>query len=102
MKKFRTLFTLFLMVFVAGSIVYGAEVYYGQANLNTATFDELVLLPYVNGEIANNIIEFRNNNGPFSSIDDLLKVEGITKKALKEMKPYLKLEGKTDIERIVI
>ncbi len=101
MSKCRTLFTLFLMVFVAGSMVYGA-VYYGQVNLNTATYEELVLLPYANGEIANNIIEFRNNNGPFSSIDDLLKVEGITKKALKEMRTYLKLEGKTDIQRIVI
>ena len=91
MKKYGKIFTFILIVFVAGSVAYATTVYYGQVNLNTATVEELMKLPYMNIETARNIINFRNSNGPFDSIDGLLNVEGMDKKALEKMKEYIKL-----------
>ena len=97
MKKMTTFIAVLLLVFVAVHAAHAA-IYIGQININTAGFKELVKVPYVNGEIANNIIEYRNSAGPFKTVEDLLKVEGINKKSLKVMKPYIILEGKTTIE----
>jgi competence ComEA-like helix-hairpin-helix protein len=99
MKKYCTIFTLFIMVFIAGSAAYATEIYDGQLNLNTATFEELMQLPYMNMELAKAILDFRNSNGPFNAINELLSVEGIDKRTLEQMKSHLKLEGPTDLVR---
>ena len=58
-------------------------------NINTANEAELVKLPRIGPAIAKRIIEFRNINGPFKSIEDLQKVKGIGKKTINNIKPYL-------------
>jgi competence protein ComEA len=100
MKEIKTIFALMLLVFVMGNAAYAVTL--GQVNVNTASFNELTMVPYVNGEIAMNIIDFRHANGPFKTVDDLLKVEGIDKKVLKGMKPYLKFEGESNIQILQI
>jgi competence protein ComEA len=37
------------------------------------------------------IVEYRENNGPFTSIDDLVKVKGIGEKTLTKLKDQLQL-----------
>jgi competence protein ComEA len=56
-------------------------------NPNTAARDELMLLPGVGEVTANRIIEAR----PFAKIDDMLNVNGIGRKTLVRLKPYLQL-----------
>ncbi len=46
-------------------------------NINKATQSELENLPGIGPAIATRIIEYRNENGKFSSIDDIKNVKGI-------------------------
>ena len=46
-------------------------------NINKATQAELENLPGIGPAIATRIIEYRNENGKFSSIDDIKNVKGI-------------------------
>lgn len=46
-------------------------------DINTATQDQLALLTGIGPAKAAAIVEYRENNGPFGSVDDLAKVSGI-------------------------
>jgi competence protein ComEA len=60
-------------------------------NLNTATKDELVGLPGVGPAKAQAIVDYRNQHGPFRSLDELRKVKGIGEKLFLQLKPELTL-----------
>lgn len=51
-------------------------------NINTATVSELDLLPGVGEVIAERIVSFREENGPFRSVDDLIHVEGVSDRTI--------------------
>ena len=53
------------------------EVSNGLVNINTATAEQLQTLPGIGQAKANAIVAYRENNGNFSSIEDLRKVPGI-------------------------
>ena len=46
-------------------------------------------LPGIGETAAERIIAFRQENGPFKNNTELLKVKGIGKKKLEQIKPYL-------------
>ena len=70
----------------------------GTVNVNTATPDQLELLPGVGPERARAIVEWRGEHGAFKSVDDLLQVSGIGPKALDRMRAHVSLNGKSDAE----
>ena len=49
----------------------------GRINLNTATEAELMTLPGIGAAKAGSILAWREANGSFGQIEDLMKVEGI-------------------------
>lgn len=63
-----------------------------QININTASKDELMLLPGVGESIASRIIEYRELNNGFKNIEDIMEVKGIGKKKFEKMKDYIKVE----------
>jgi competence protein ComEA len=58
----------------------------GLINVNTATTTELEELPGVGEVIAQAIVDFRTENGPFTSVDQLLDVSGIGDATLENIR----------------
>jgi competence protein ComEA len=55
----------------------------GPIDVNTATLDQLEALPGVGPAIAQRIIDYRTEHGPFSSLDDLANVSGISERMVE-------------------
>ncbi len=63
-----------------------------KVNINTATTTELIRLPGVGEATAGRIIQYRDEHGPFSSVDELQNVKGIGRKKLERLAPYCTIE----------
>ena len=79
---------------IAGSTESTAK---GVVNINTATAQQLQLLPRIGPSTAERIIEFRTANGPFKKVEELLAVRGIGEKSLANLLPYVVTDGKTTL-----
>lgn len=55
-------------------------------NINTATLDELTQLPRVGPKTAEKIIKYREEHGPFKTIEDIMNVKGIGPKTFAKMR----------------
>ncbi len=60
----------------------------GLVNLNTAGVDQLDELPGIGPVMAENIVAWREENGPFSSVEDLLSVPGIGESKLAKLRDH--------------
>ena len=58
----------------------------GKVNINTASREELKTLNGIGDTRAGSIIVYRESNGPFGSIEDLMKVEGIKEGVFNKLK----------------
>ncbi len=58
-------------------------------NLNTASAADLENLPGVGAKMAERIVEYRQKNGPFKKIEDLMNVKGIGEKNFLKLKARL-------------
>ena len=63
----------------------------GLINVNTATPTELEELPGVGEVIAQAIVDYRTENGPFASVDQLLDVSGIGDATLENIRELVTL-----------
>ena len=55
-------------------------------NINTASEAELDLLPGVGEVTARRIVDYREQNGPFRSVDDLVHVQGISTRTIEQLR----------------
>lgn len=55
-------------------------------NVNTATQEQLESLPGIGPVSAGRIIEYRDTNGPFKSVEQLVEVKGIGAKTLEKFR----------------
>ena len=69
----------------------------GVININTATVDELTLLPGIGPSKAEAIVKQRARQ-PFKTTDQLMRVKGIGRKTFKNLQPWLRVEGPTTLK----
>jgi competence protein ComEA len=58
-------------------------------DINTADSATLESVPGIGKSLSQRIVAFREKNGPFQSVDDLLKVQGVGEKSIQKLRPYL-------------
>ncbi len=69
----------------------------GIVNINTASASEFENLPGIGAKTAQRIVEYRQKNGPFKKIEELMNVRGIGEKNFLKLKPQLSVgAAKTD------
>jgi competence ComEA-like helix-hairpin-helix protein len=72
----------------------------GKLNINTATAEQLEMLPGVSAKKAQALIDYRTKNGNFKNIEDLRKVPGIKQKKVDKVKAYLIFDGATTLKTV--
>lgn len=69
-------------------------------NLNTASASDLEGLPGVGAKTAARIVEYRQKNGPFKKIEELMNVRGVGEKNFLKLKPQITVApAKADHDR---
>ncbi len=61
-------------------------------NINTATVEELTALPRIGEVTATRIVEWREENGPFTSTEELMNVQGIGERLYERIRPHVTVE----------
>jgi competence protein ComEA len=61
----------------------------GTVNINTASIAELQALPGIGAKTAERIIEYRQKNGPFKKVEELMNVRGVGEKNFLKLKGHL-------------
>ena len=96
LSRMKVLIVVLGMVLLAGGSAVAASAE-GVVNINTADAQALMLLPRVGPAIAERIIEFREKNGKFKSVEDLMLVRGVGEKTFELLEPYLAISGETTL-----
>ena len=89
MKK---LFLMIVMLFAIAGIANAG------VNINSATQSELEMLQGIGPAKARAIIEYREQNGSFNSINDLKKVKGIGSETIKQLGDNITVGGNVGAE----
>lgn len=61
----------------------------GLVNINKATREQLMTLPGIGESKAAQIIQYREDNGPFQDISDIMKISGIKEAAFAKIREYI-------------
>jgi competence ComEA-like helix-hairpin-helix protein len=62
-------------------------------NVNKANMYQLAKIKGVGLQLAENIVTYREKNGPFKAVEDLVKVKGIAYGILSAIRPYISLDS---------
>lgn len=95
MKRIVIAIVMVAFIFVSGISSAKTEVT-GVVNINTATKQEILMLPGIGEVKADEILKLRAAK-PFTSKEQLLAVRGIGDKMLQTLSPLVTLDGKTTI-----
>lgn len=85
---------LFLLVAALPAISQAQE---KAVNINTASAEELSLLPRVGSVVAQRIVDFREKNGRFKALEDLMLVQGVGERTFELIRPHITLSGETTL-----
>jgi competence protein ComEA len=94
---------LVLALLLAAAPVLAADKAEGgkKVNINSADSSQLSMLPRVGPSVAQRIVDYRKENGPFKKAEDLMLVQGIGEKTFQLIKPYVATAGETTLREKV-
>ncbi len=65
----------------------------GPVHINTASLEELETLPGIGPKLAGRIVAYREENGPFTTVEELCEVSGIGEKVLEKIRARIVVGG---------
>ena len=68
-------------------------------NINTATAAEFEALPGIGAKTAARIVEYRQKNGPFKKVEELMNVRGLGEKNFLKLKAQLTIGATKPADR---
>jgi competence protein ComEA len=99
----RMMFAALIMLGLAGTVVAAQEnsrapvakasPVQASVNLNTATMEQLQTLPGVGPATAQRILEYRQQNGSFKKIEELMNVRGIGEASFLKLKALVTISA---------
>jgi competence protein ComEA len=103
MMQYRRLLTVILVALAVTAVagIAASSQPSGVVNINTASSQELELLPRVGPALAGRIIEYREANGPFKTIEEILVVKGIGESSFQKLEPFIVTSGATTLSEKV-
>lgn len=98
-RLFGVVVVIAVFAFVLNTqMCFSAQECEGRVNINSATVEQLSLLPGVGAKIAEDIVAYRTSKGNFTSAEDLKKVKGIGDKKFDKVKDFVATDGETTIK----
>lgn len=107
-KQERQVLLLVAAVFTVGSMTHyvlarwpamrkfvrftDSEEIYPKLNVNTASLEDLVRIPYIGEYTARQIIDYRQEKGLFTSLEEIKRVRGIKEKNFARFAGFLKIK----------
>ena len=90
-KKIITLAIIISLVLAMVPVIMAEE--QTKVDLNTASVEELVQIKGIGQKYAQRIVEYREQNGPFSKAEDVMKIKGIGSKKFESIKDLITVES---------
>ena len=87
------LVALFVLAVPAPALGAAGDEKAPRVNLNAATVEDLASLPGIGPSYAKRIVDYREKNGPFKRVEDLLNVQGIGEKTLEKIRDRISLSS---------
>ena len=77
-------------------LVAGIALAVGTININTASAADLQRLPGIGAKTAGRVIEYRQKNGPFKKVEELMNVRGVGEKNFLKLKGQISVAAKVE------
>lgn len=74
------------------------EIEVTMVDINRAAEEELTTLPGIGASLAQRIVDDRAANGPFDTVEDLMRVSGIGEKKFEELRDYITAGKEQSVE----
>jgi len=71
----------------------------GVLNVNAASEEQLMMLPGVDNKLARNIVNYRDINGPYKSVNELKNVHGMSSAVFDRIKNNVAVKGDTTLKQ---
>ena len=94
-NRFVAAALLAALVLTTGPAFAAATAPAGKVNLNTATVSQLEDLPGIGPALAARIVDHRQKNGAFKSVEDVMAVKGIGEKNFAKIQGFLSVGAST-------
>jgi competence protein ComEA len=99
MRRIKVGTALVLAILAAAPLVSGGQASQSSAkavpavatpvNINSATVEQLDGLPGIGAKMAARIVDYRQKNGGFKKVEDLMNIQGIGEKNFLKLKPLI-------------